>query len=552
MLSSIPSYIHGACAVPLRSDTIGATLNSIASLHGGHDAVVSRHQSARLTYEELRDQVDAVARGLIALGVGRGARVGIWSGNCVEWLVAQYAVAKIGAVLVHLNPAYTSGELEHALNHSSVSVLIMAARSLTTDYLGVWGAARTRTVRARVCLAAEPVPGCMRWAELASLGETIPEALLHTREASVQCDDPASIMYTSGTTGRPKGVTLSHHSLVNNAFFIGARLRYSESDRVCLPVPLFHTFGYMLGALAALTHGSAVVLPGVMFDPKTCLESIEAESCTAFYGVPAMFAAVLRHPEFAGGRLASLRTGIIAGAPCPVELMREIVGTMHMPEVTICYGLTEAGTLFQSVPDDPVERRTTTVGAIHPHIECKVVDPATGRIVPRGLPGELWARAYSGMTGYWNDDAATRDMMQPNGWIRTGDLAVMRDDGYLNIVGRLKEMVISGGRNIYPREIEDALRTHPKVREVAVVGIPDRVYGEATCAWIQPHAGQQLTGDEVLHFCRERLASHKVPRRVRLTDRFPTTSSGKITKFRLRELSIEEFGLSDVDNVRTA
>jgi fatty-acyl-CoA synthase len=347
-------------------------------------------------------------------------------------------------------------------------------------------------------------------------------------------------------------VVLSHRSLVNNAFFIGERLRYSESDRVCLPVPLHHTFGHMLGSLATLTHGAAMVLPGAMFDPRACLDSIEMEQCTAFYGVPAMFAAVLAHPRFAAWRLASLRTGIMAGAPCPIELMRSVVTTMHMPELTICYGLTEGGTIFQSQPDDPVDRRIATVGAVHPHVECKIVDPATPRVVPRGVTGELWVRSFATMIGYWNDEAATREVVQPGGWLRTGDLAVMRDDGRVNVAGRLKEMVVSGGRNIYPREIEDTLRTHAKVREVAVVGIPDPVYGEATCAWIQPHEGEHLTADELLRFCRERVAPYNVPRRIRLTDGFPTTASGKIQKFRLREQAIRELGLAVLEDIQTA
>ena len=551
-MNGVPSYVHGASAVPLTSDTIGTTLDRIASLHGAQDAVVSRHQRVRLTYEELRAEAERIGRGLLAIGLERGGRVGIWSSNCLEWVVTQYAVAKAGGVLVHLNPAYKSVELEHALNHSGVSVLITAARSVTTDCLGVIAAAHTPALRHVVCLASEPAPGCMSWQELAARGERTSEDVLRAREASIQFDAAASIMYTSGTTGLPKGATLSHHSLLNSGFFIGERLRYSERDRVCLPVPLFHTFGYVLGALAVLTHGSAIVLPGVLFDAKSCLESIEEQGCTAFYGVPSMFTTMLHHPQFAAERVASLRTGIMAGAPCPVELMREVMGKMHMPEVTICYGLTEAGTLCQSLPDDTVERRVTTVGAVHPHVECKVVDAATGLVVPRDVPGELWARGYCVMTGYWDNDAATREMMPAGGWIRTGDLAVMRDDGYLNIVGRLKDVVISGGRNIYPREIEDVLRTHPKVRDVAVIGVPDAVYGEAICAWILPYDGETMTSDEIRHFCRERIAPYKVPRRVRFASRLPTTASGKVQKFRLRELSIEEFGLSGADRIETA
>lgn len=529
--------MKGESRLPLMRVTIGETLDRIAAHHGQQDAVVSRHQSVARTYRQLHHEVECAARGLMALGVERGDRVGIWSSNCFEWIVTQYAVAKIGSVLVHLNPTYRSGDLEYTLNHSGVSVLITAARSLSTDCVAILAGCGIPAVRRIVCLAPTVVPGWASWNDLISAGETISVETLRAREAAVHCDQVASIMYTSGTTGQPKGVTVTHHGLLNSGFFIGERLRYSQHDRVCLPVPLHHIFGFTLGTLAALTHGSAVVLPGAIFDPKTCFESIEHERCTAFYGVPSMFTAMLRHPQFTPTRLGSLRTGIMAGAPCPLELMREVMTTMHMPEVAICYGLTEAGTLCQSVPDDPAERRVATVGAVHPHIECKVVDPATGHIVQRGMPGELWARGYSVMAGYWNDDAATREIIQPDGWIRTGDLAVMRDDGYLNIVGRLKDMIISGGRNIYPREIEDVLRTHPKIRDVAVIGIPDDVYGEAPCAWIQPHDGEELTTVDVRRFCHERIAPYKIPRYVRLTDQLPMTASGKVQKFRLREMS---------------
>jgi fatty-acyl-CoA synthase len=527
-------------------------LDRIAARHPHQPAVISRHQGIQHTYVELRNEVARVARGLMAIGVEHGDRIGIWSPNCAEWLVAAYAAAKAGAVLVHLNAACSSSELEQVIDHSGASVLVTAARSQTTDYLAMLRPLTLPSVRHVVCLGSEAVPGHRTWGDLCATGDAVPEDLLRAREASVRFDDAASIMYTSGTTGRAKGATLSHHSLLNNAFFIGERLRYDERDRVCLPVPLYHTFGYMLGALAALTHGSAIVLPGVLFDVNACLDSIEQYGCTAFYGVPSMFSGVLRHPQFAADRVRTLRTGIMAGAPCPSELMRQVMSDMHVPEVAICYGLTEAGTLCQSLPGDTVEQRVSTVGAVHPHVECKVVDPATRRTLPRGVAGEVWARGYCVMSGYWRDEDASREIMPGGGWICTGDLAIMRDDGYLQIVGRLKDVVISAGRNIHTREIEDVIRMHPKVREVAVIGIPDGIYGEAACAWIQVADAETLTAEDIQHFCRSRLARYQVPRRVRFTGHLPLTPSGKVQKFRLRELSIQEFGLSHADGAETA
>jgi len=538
----VTSYLHGASAVPLKSDTIGATLSAIAARDPRQLAVIAREGRVRWTYGELLERAERIARGLIDLGVERGDRVGIWSPNCAEWLVAKYAIAKTGAMLVHLNGAYAASELEYVVNHSGTSVLITAVRSLTTDYVGMLRSLTLPSVRHCVCIGTESLPGCLTWRELDARADAVHLDVLRAREASVQCDDPASLMYTSGTTGPAKGARLSHHSLLNSAFFIGERLRYDERDRVCLPVPLYHAFGHTLGSLAALTHGSALVLPGPHFDVKACLDAIEEHACTALYGVPSMFSSVLAHPQFAPDRVRTLRTGIMAGAPCPEELMQKVIGRLHMPDVTICYGMTESGTLCQSMPDDTVERRTTTVGTVHPHIECRIVDPVTQRTVPRGVAGELWARGYAAMAGYWNDEAATRAIVADGGWIRTGDLAIMRDDGYVNIVGRLKDIVISAGRNIYPREIEDVIRTHPRVLDVAVIGIPDRILGEATCAWIRTIDGTPITSEEIRHFCRGRIASYKVPRCIKVTDTFPLTASGKVQKFRLRELSLQECG----------
>jgi fatty-acyl-CoA synthase len=525
------SYAHGASAMPLRGDTIGAALDDMAARVPDACAIVSYAERRRLTFAELRAESSRVARGLIALGVMPGDRVALWSANRLDWIVTQYAVAKAGGVLVHLNPAYKSAELAYTLHHSAATVLIAAARQLGTTETPC-----TASLRHTISLDSD-------WRELCARGDDVPEHELRTREALVQPDDASNILYTSGTTGAPKGATMTHHSLINSAFFIADRLRYSDRDRVCLPVPLYHTLGCIMGVLAAMTHGSAIVLPGPMFDGRQCLDSIDAEGCTAFYGVPSMFAGLLRHPAFATTRLDSLRTGIMAGAPCPAELMQAVMTRLHMPDVTICYGMTEAGTLYQSLPDDPPERRISTVGAIHPHVECVIVDPATGRLLPRGETGELWARGYSIMSGYWQDEAATA-ATRAGRWLKTGDLAVMRDDGYVAIVGRAKEVVISAGQNIYPREIEDVLRTHPHVRDAAVIGVPDPLYGEATCAWIQLHDGCRLTADEVRRYCRERVAPYKAPRRVRFTEEWPTTASGKVQKFRLREWSLQELALS--------
>ena len=553
------SYSHGPSNVPLLGETIGACLDRIATAFDNSNALISRHQGLRYMYGQLHSKVERVARGLLSLGVDRGDRIGIWSANCAEWVITQYASAKVGAILVNINPAYRLRELEYALQQSGVSVLIAARRFRTTDYVsmlvelapelesagaGPLRAARLPALRTIVYLGSDPNPGGLAWDALLSRGEEVAASRLRDREAAIQFDDPVNIQYTSGTTGSPKGATLSHHNILNNGFFVGEMLRYTKNDVVCVPVPFYHCFGCVMGNLGALTHGSAVVVPNDTFNAEATLHAIQEEGCTSLYGVPTMFIAQLEHPALANYRLDSLRTGIMAGAPCPVEVMRLVIERMHVPEVTICYGMTETSPVsFQSAVDDPIDRRVSTVGTVHPHIECKIIASETGRLLPRGVPGELCTRGYSVMLGYWNNTDATAAAIDQARWMHTGDLAVMREDGYLKIVGRLKDMIIRGGENIYPREIEEFLYTHPKVSEVQVIGVPDVKYGEEVCAWIRLRDLQVSSTEEIREYCRGQIATYKIPRYVRFTSEFPTTVTGKIQKYRMREISIQELGL---------
>ncbi len=554
------SYVSGPSTVPLLGETIGHCLNRTADAYADREALVSCHQGLRYTYRRLRAEVDRAARGLLALGVERGDRVGIWSPNTAEWMITQYAVAKVGAILVNVNPAYRLRELEYALHQSGVSVLVLARRFRTADYVGMLvelapelelasGAplrsAKLPALGTVVYLGDDPAPGGMAWPQLLALGDTIQPSALADRESGLQFDDPVNIQFTSGTTGAPKGATLSHHNILNNGFFVGELLHYTPKDRVCLPVPFYHCFGCVMGNLGALTHGCAVIVPAESFDPEATLRAVQDERCTSLYGVPTMFIAQLDHPDFSNYRLDSLRTGIMAGAPCPIEVMKKVIDRMHAPEVTICYGMTETSPVsFQSATDDPLDERTSTVGQVHPHLEGKIVDGDTGQVVPRGTPGELCTRGYAVMLGYWNDSEATRMAIDAARWMHTGDLAVMRDDGYVNIVGRLKDMIIRGGENVYPREIEEFLYTHPKISDVQVIGVPDLKYGEEVCAWIRPRDGQAVTVEEIREFCKGQISSFKIPRYIRLANEFPTTVTGKIQKFKMREISIGELGLA--------
>jgi fatty-acyl-CoA synthase len=543
-----PSYVHGAAATPLLGETIGQNLNRTVALHGDREALVARHQGYRATYRQLWEQTGLAARGLMARGVGKGDRVGIWSPNRFEWVVTQYATARIGAILVNINPAYRTAELEYALQQSGTSLLILARAFRTADYVALLGEVRDRCPDLREAIVLED-----GWQSLLRDADRVPAADLALREAELQFDDPINIQYTSGTTGFPKGATLSHHSILNNGYFIGERLGYSERDRVCIPVPFYHCFGMVLGNLACTTHGACMVVPAEAFEPVATLEAVQEERCTSLYGVPTMFIAELDHPDFSRFSFPALRTGIMAGSPCPVEVMKRVQADMNMTEVTICYGMTETSPVStQSTPDDPLEKRVATVGRVHPHVEIKVVDPDTGAVVPRGQPGELCSRGYIVMLGYWNNEEATRQAIDSGRWMHTGDLATMDGDGYLNIVGRIKDMIIRGGENIYPREVEEFLYTHPDVADVQVIGVPSERYGEEVMAWVRLREGANATGDELTAFCRGRIATFKIPRYWKLVDEFPMTVTGKVQKFKMREVSIEELGLEAAATVRTA
>ena len=553
-----PSYVHGACATPLIGQTIGAYFDRTAEQYGERDALIVRHRQIRWNWRELQQRVDDFAAGLIALGLERGERVGIWSPNNAEWVVTQFATAKAGLILVNINPAYRVTELEYALNKSGCAALITAARFKTSDYLAMLGelapelataspnalsAARLPALHLVVTIGEAEAPGALRFDAVYDLAGTAERDRLAGLAGQLQFDDPINIQFTSGTTGFPKGATLTHHNILNNGFFIGEAMKLGPDDRLCIPVPLYHCFGMVLGNLACLTHGSAMVYPGEGFDPLATLEAAEAERCTALHGVPTMFIAEMDHPDFGRFDLSSLRTGIMAGSPCPIEVMKRAVERMHLAEITIAYGMTETSPVsFQSSTDDPIERRVATVGRVQPHIEVKIVD-AAGHIVPRGVPGELLTRGYSVMLGYWDDEERTREAIDPARWMRTGDLATIDDEGYCNIVGRIKDMVIRGGENVYPREIEEFLYRHPKIQDVQVIGVPDRHYGEELCAWVRLHDGETATVEDIRTFCQGQIAHYKIPRYVRFVDAFPMTVTGKVQKFLMREETIAELGL---------
>jgi fatty-acyl-CoA synthase len=550
-----PSYVHGASRVPLLGETIGQNLDRTTARFPDRDALVSVHQGIRQTWAEFHAAVEEVARGLLALGIEPGDRVGIWSPNNAEWVTLQYATAKAGAILVNVNPAYRTSELAYALAQSGVSTLVLAPGFREADYVAMVEAVAddTPALGRRIVLGDNPPAGAMSWDDLRAAGAGVAAGALREREALLQFDDPINIQYTSGTTGFPKGATLSHHNILNNGFFIGEGCGYSEADRVCIPVPLYHCFGMVLGNLACTTHGAAMVYPAEGFDPEATLAAVEAERCTSLYGVPTMFIAELEHPRFAEFRLEELRTGIMAGSPCPVEVMKKVQSEMHMDEVTICYGMTETSPVsFQTGRDDPVDKRVATVGRIHPHVEVKVVDPETGRVLPRDEPGELCTRGYVVMLGYWENEEATAAAIDQAGWMHTGDLATLDADGYANIVGRIKDMVIRGGENVYPREVEEFLYQHPAVSDVQVVGVPDARYGEELCAWVRLKEGETVDGEALRAWCKGRIATFKIPRYWRFVDAFPMTVTGKVQKFKMRETSIAELGLEEAAGTATA
>lgn len=554
------SYVHGASALPLLGDTIGGHFDQAARRWPNAEALVVRQQNIRWTYSELQQHVDAVAAGLLALGLEPGDRVGIWSPNNAEWVLTQFATAKAGLILVNINPAYRLAELEYVLNKVGCKALITAATFKSSDYLGMLRhlapeldtcppstlqAARLPELRTVICIDTAAHAGIWRFTDLAAMAGERERGRLARLAEQLQFDDPINIQFTSGTTGAPKGATLTHHNILNNGFFVGAAMRLSARDRVCIPVPLYHCFGMVLGNLACITHGAAMVFPAEAFEPLAVLETVAVERCTALYGVPTMFIAALDHPEFARFDLASLRTGIMAGAPCPTEVMKRVNQEMHMEQVTIAYGMTETSPVsFQSAVDDPIERRVSTVGRIHPHVEVKIVD-AEGRIVPPGVAGELLTRGYCVMRGYWNDAERTAEAIDAAGWMHTGDLATLDDDGYCNIVGRIKDMVIRGGENVYPREIEEYLYRHPKIQDVQVFGVPDQRFGEELCAWVMIREGEEATPEAIKAFCRGQIAHYKIPRYIKFVTAFPMTVTGKIQKFVMREQMIAELGLQE-------
>ena len=548
------SYVHGACDVPLIGETIGDLFDRVTEKVPDNEALVSCHQGLRYTYRQLQAACDLLARGLMACGIQKGERVGIWSPNYAEWVITQFATAKIGAILVNVNPAYRVHELEYALRQSGCRALIVAPPYKTTDFAallrevcpeledsapGRLSAARLPQLRTVIALGAQSMGGANTWQQVMAMAHEVSPDLLAARQRSLNFDDAINIQYTSGTTGLPKGATLSHHSILNNGFFIGQRMRFTERDRLCIPVPFYHCFGMVLGNLACVTHGATMVLPAEVFDPRKTLEAVAAERCSALHGVPTMFIAELGLPDFDGYDLSSLRTGIMAGSPCPVDVMKQVRTKMGMEEITICYGMTETSPVsFQTMTADSIEKQVSTVGRVHPHVECKIINPESGAVVPRGEPGELLSRGYIVMLGYWEDPVATAQAVDSARWMHTGDLATMDMEGYVTIVGRSKDMIIRGGENIYPREVEEFLYGHPQIQDVQVIGVPDEKYGEEVMAWVILKPGQTTTADELTDYCRGKIAHYKVPRYWRMTDQFPMTVSGKVQKYKLREMAL--------------
>ncbi len=542
------SYSSGTADTPLLGETIDANLRRIVAAFGARAAVVDVATGRRLSYAELDAAVDELARGLLAHGVERGQRVGIWAPNCIEWFVVQYATARVGAILVNINPAYRTHELEYVLGQAGITTLISAVAFKTSEYRAMVEQVRPGLPALReVIYIGEP-----SWDELVAAGSSVSSEEVARRAAQLSFDDPINIQYTSGTTGFPKGATLTHHNILNNGYFVGEICGYTEADRICVPVPFYHCFGMVMGNLASTSHGACVVIPAPGFDPEATLAAVAAERCTSLYGVPTMFIAELGSPGFADYDLSSLRTGIMAGSPCPVEVMKRVVSEMHMPEVSICYGMTETSPVStQTRRADPVDRRVSTVGTVLPHLEVQVVDPETDLPVPLGEPGELCTRGYSVMTGYWEQPDKTAEVLK-RGWMHTGDLATMDAEGYLNIVGRIKDMVIRGGENVYPREIEEFLYTHPDIVDAQVIGVPDQTYGEELMAWVRLKPGAELSAEQLRDFAAGKLAHYKIPRYVHVVDAFPMTVTGKIRKVQMREEAVQLLGLQRAAAVRNA
>ena len=546
------SVAQGATDVPLIEQTIGDFFDEMVARQPDREALVSRHEGQRFTYRELQAESNRLASALLNLGLVAGDRVGIWSHNNAPWVLMQIATAKVGLILVNINPAYRTSELEYALNKVGCKVLVTMAQFKTSDYLGMLrelGPKRLPQLQHTFWIDGKTAadveePGMRRFSQLLASGDAADPRVARVQK-TLKASDPINIQFTSGTTGFPKGATLTHRNILNNGFFIGECMKLSPVDRLCIPVPLYHCFGMVLGNLACLTHGSAIVYPNDGFDPLTVLETVQAEKCTGLHGVPTMFIAELDHPRFKEFDLSTLRTGIMAGSPCPIEVMKRVVSEMHLGEITIAYGMTETSPVScQSSTDTPLDKRVSTVGTVQPHLEVKIVDPETGAIVPTGKSGELCTRGYSVMHGYWEDEPKTREAIDVEHWMHTGDLATMDAEGYVNIVGRIKDLVIRGGENIYPREIEEFLYRHPKVQDVQVVGLPDRKYGEELCAWIIVKPGQTATDTEIRDFCKGQIAHYKVPKYIQFVTEFPMTVTGKIQKFKIRDAMTEQLGLT--------
>jgi fatty-acyl-CoA synthase len=556
MTDPAPSYAHGASDQAMIGDTIGVHFDRTVARFGDRTGLIVRQQGIQWSWAELADRVESFAAGLVGLGLQPGDRIGIWSPNNAEWIIAQYATAKAGLILVNINPAYRLTEVEYALNKVGCKALITATSFKTSDYIGMVNALapelatshpgelhtkRLPTLRSVIQIGGDD-PGTFAFEKVAHHAREVDRQRLRDLAPLLQFDDPINIQFTSGTTGLPKGATLTHHNILNNGFFIGELLHYTEQDAVCIPVPMYHCFGMVIGSLACMTHGAAIVFPGEGFDPLAALQTVAAYRCTSLYGVPTMFIAELDHPNFGEFDLTSLRTGVMAGAPCPIEIMRRCIRDMHLTEMTIAYGMTETSPVStQTRIGDSLEKQVATVGRPHPHVEVKIVD-TDGRIVPRGVTGEFCTRAYSVMLGYWDDPDRTAESIDQSGWMHTGDLATMDEDGYCAIVGRIKDMVIRGGENIYPREVEEFLYTHPAIVDVQVFGVPDTRFGEELCAWIKLRSGETLTEDEVKAYCKDQIAHYKIPRYVRFVEEFPMTVTGKMQKYLMRATMTEEIG----------
>jgi len=542
------SYAHGASETPLIGVTIGEYFRRIVKKHGENEALVVVNQGYRATYKQLWEEVDSVAKSFLAHGIERGDRVGIWAANRYEWVLVQLATARVGAIMVNINPGYRYADMKYAVEQSGLKMLIAASGFRKTSYVEMLQTLREEGKNPEYVIIIEN-----DWKSFIGKGCAIPDQAVEERESTLQFDDPINIQYTSGTTGHPKGATLSHHNVLNNGFFIGERLQYTPKDRVCLPVPFYHCFGMVLGNMAIVTHGATIVVPGEFFDPEQVMQAVQNERCTSLYGVPTMFIAELEHPNFSKYDFSSLRTGIMAGSPCPIDTMQKVISLMNMKEVQVCYGMTETSPVStQTNATDPMDKRVGSVGTVHPHVEIKIVDPVTKEIVRRGQEGELCTRGYSVMLGYWNSPEDTAKVIDQNRWMHTGDLGVMDDNGYVKIVGRIKDIIIRGGENISPREVEEFLISHPNIIDAQVIGVPSERYGEEVCAWIIPREGVEVSGEELSAYCKGKMATYKIPKYWKFVTEFPMTVTGKIRKVDMRKISTEELGLQKASEIKTA